>query len=52
MEIDYKHLLRKYMQHVLDCEGTTFIGVDPGGSNVTFTVEELVELHKIDDILE
>lgn len=49
--IDYKELLKKYMEHVVECEGTTFLlHAQVGGSSqfpTDFTKGELMELKRI-----
>lgn len=49
-EIDYKHLLKKYMGHVMDMEGASFIEEFPpfGGYIDTATHQELDCLNKIE----
>lgn len=50
--MDYKELLKKYMQHVQSCESITF--VDHIGSyrtEVDFTDAEKAELGRIEDEL-
>ena len=45
--VDLRLLLNKYIEHVGQCEGTDFIkniGDNHGGSDVTFSAEELSEL--------
>lgn len=44
LEINYKKLLRKYMEHVAQEEGTTFISKVNWYSGITFTDEEVKEL--------
>jgi hypothetical protein len=53
MAVDYAALLKRYMQHVRDCEGTTFIEQLPQAaeSDVTFSEEECAELIRIADQL-
>ena len=46
--IDYKALLRKYMQHILDMEGITFVTYAPEG-DVTFTALEMAALQNMHD---
>lgn len=47
MEIDYRELLKKYINHVGEEEGTTFLAwADESGR---FTDEELTELRVLDD---
>jgi hypothetical protein len=44
--MDYRALLVKYMEHVRECEGISFVGrLD---SDVTFTPEEIEELESIE----
>lgn len=53
--MDYEELLKKYMQHVLDCEGTDFVWqLNSGGPcDVEFTAEEVEILEKLsEDICE
>ncbi len=47
--IDYPKLLRKYMEHVIDCEGTSFAGrINSGGAcDVQFTDSERLCLENI-----
>ena len=45
--IDYRQLLSKYLDHVGDCEGVTFIHAI-GGSKVAFSDEEIAELRTIE----
>jgi hypothetical protein len=42
--IDYKQLLRKYIEHVGQTEGTTFISKVNWCSDITFNDEEVAEL--------
>ena len=37
--IDYKELLKKYMDHIVKCEGITFVG-DIGDTSAKFSFEE------------
>jgi hypothetical protein len=48
--MDYKEILRKYIIHVGQCEGTTFISKinSKWYSDVKFTDEEKEELKKLD----
>jgi hypothetical protein len=47
---DYKTLLKKYMQHVIECEGISFVShINDYTSDVLFTDEEAEELRKIDN---
>lgn len=45
--MDYRDLLKRYMNHVGFEEGSTFTGVLEGGA-VAFTPEEIAELRAID----
>ncbi len=45
--VDHRQLLLKYLEHVEDCEGVTFIH-NIGGSDVAFSDEEVAELYAID----
>jgi hypothetical protein len=45
--VDYKELLSKYIEHVLDNEGVDFIGHGISFNDVIFTKEEWIELEKI-----
>lgn len=47
--MDYKNLVKKYMDHVVTCAGTDYVDVlnDPLGSDVEFSDEENEELNKI-----
>lgn len=49
--MDFKELLSKYMNHVLQYEGTDFMDTVNGGclSDVVFTPEEVEELERIQD---
>jgi hypothetical protein len=49
--IDYKELLLKYMRHVADMEGCTFVGRSLNSSN-EFTQEEKEELRRIDSLVD
>lgn len=57
MEIDYRTLLKRYMRHVLDTEGVTFVdqvhgnGVSMAG-DVEFTEKEMRCLRDIQDEVE
>jgi len=42
--IDHKELLKKYIGHVVDCEGVEFIHCGNNHSEVVFTEEEWREL--------
>ena len=47
--MDYKNLLKKYIEHVMNCEGVTFIGgVDFAINEVGFTDEEKEILESLD----
>lgn len=46
-EIDYQALLKKYMAHVVECEGidfTRFLSGPTSESDIEFTAEEVAEL--------
>lgn len=47
--IDYPNLLRKYVEHVTDCEGTSFVSrINEGGAcDVEFTDSERLCLENI-----
>ena len=47
--MDYKELLRKYMEHVLQCEGVDFTNRLNEGleSEVVFTDDEVAELKQL-----
>ena len=47
--MDYRILLRKYIEHVVTCAGTDYVDVlnDPLGSDVEFSDEEQEELNNI-----
>lgn len=50
--MDYKELLKKYMQHVGEYEGSTFVQcLNSGHCDVKFTEEEVAELERIQDEL-
>lgn len=51
--MNYEALLMKYMQHVCDCEGTTFVHLlnSGAGRDVDFTDEEVEALEKIHEEL-
>lgn len=51
--MDYEELLKKYMQHVGDCEGAVFADrLNAGcGADVDFSDEEVAELERIRDEL-
>jgi len=44
MSIDYRELLKKYIDHIKTCEGITFLDRTILGD---FSQEELIELDKI-----
>lgn len=50
--MDYQKLLTKYMAHVADCEGVTFVNDGTGYSDVKFTPEEWAELRAVNDLVE
>ncbi len=54
MAVDYAALLKRYMQLVLDSEGTTFVEKLPQASDGdgTISAEECAELIRISDTLE
>jgi hypothetical protein len=47
--MDYRVLVKKYMDHVVTCAGTDYVDVlnDPLGSDVEFTDDEQKELDNI-----
>ena len=47
--MDYKNLVKKYMDHIVTCAGTDYVDVlnDPLGSDVEFSDEEQEELNNI-----
>ena len=47
--MDYRILVRKYLEHVVTCAGTDYVDVlnDPLGSDVEFNDEEQEELNNI-----
>jgi hypothetical protein len=45
--MDYRELLKKYINHVGYCEGTTFIHM-AYPDDMGFTAEEVAELEKLD----
>lgn len=47
--MDYKALLRKYMEYINDMEGTDFTGRSLGTSNL-FSGEEIKELRALSDM--
>lgn len=52
--MDFEELLKKYMKHVVDCEGTDFLFcTNSGGAcEVEFSLEELEALEKLSDGLQ
>lgn len=50
---DYQNLLKKYIQHILECEGFDFLAhastESSGQHTVVFTEWELNELNRISD---
>lgn len=47
MVVDHKELLKKYVHHVIECEGTDFI--NHMHSDVEFGQDEIDELTKISE---
>lgn len=48
--MDYKELLKKYMQHVGEYEGATFVNcLNDFHCDVEFTEEEVAELERIEN---
>lgn len=46
----YEELLKKYMRHVMDCEGISFVDhIGSHYSDVQFTDEEKVALERAED---
>jgi len=45
--MNYRELLKKYMDHVGECEGVTFVTHLNDAITVVFTDEEVAELKKI-----
>lgn len=46
--MDYVELLKKYMDHVTECEGIDFVDqIGCAHSDVEFTAEEIAELERI-----
>lgn len=46
--MDYKELLAKYMAHVVDCEGVTFVDhIHQYSDGAKFTAEEIAALERI-----
>lgn len=51
--MDYLELLKKYMKHVADEEGCTFVGrLNSGYSDVEFSEEEVRVLEDVEESLE
>jgi hypothetical protein len=48
-DIDYEALLRKYIQHVYVCEGSTFIGSTWFSVPKDFTFEEACVLNRLSE---
>jgi hypothetical protein len=46
--MDHRTLLKKYMDHVETCEGTTFVGEGLGGTWQALSLEEQEELRQIE----
>lgn len=46
-EIDYKDLLTKYIQHIINCEGITFIDRGGYGDDYVFTDREKEILYEL-----
>jgi hypothetical protein len=50
--IDYRDLLKRYIEHVGQCEGKTYVPQDSGGySDVKFSPEEEAELDRLYDLV-
>lgn len=50
--MDYEELLKKYMQHVGEYEGSTFVGsLNSNRCDVKFTEEEVAELERLQEEL-
>lgn len=48
--MNYELLLKKYMAHILDCEGMTYISlINSAGCNQSFSHEELAVLDRLED---
>lgn len=49
-QFDYRDLLKRYIEHVGDCEGTTFITKlnEEPSSDVRFTADEVEEMERIE----
>ena len=49
--MDYRLLVRKYMEHVITCAGTAYVDVlnDPMGSDVEFSDEENEDINDLFD---
>lgn len=50
--MDYKKLLRKYIEHVIDSEGIDFISLGGIHSQIEFTEEEQKELEAMSEAIE
>jgi hypothetical protein len=50
--IDHRELLKKYIDHVGNCEGTDFLNIGYRGGNPEFTDEEWAELVRLRDEIE
>ena len=49
MKIDYKKLLKKYIQHVVDCEGVDFISnIRTNKDSIGFHLDEYEEMVKLE----
>lgn len=49
--INYQDLLKRYIRHVCECEGKSYVPKDSGGhSDVRFTPEEEAELDRLFDL--
>jgi len=46
--MDYQHLLKRYMQYVIDVEGVSFVSAGSYNSQVELTKAEAEELAKIE----
>lgn len=47
-QLDYRALLKKYMNHVIDREGVSFLYHGLPNAHKKFTVEEWAELERLD----
>lgn len=48
--MDYEELLKKYMQHVRDCESIDYVDrIGDCGSDVDFTDDEKAELERLSE---